>query len=187
MINGSIRIMVGLAAALLVGTLAQAADKPMGADKPAAADTGKGGAASDTADVLGKLHQSNQKEIQMGKLAEKQGQSKEAKQFGKMLVKDHGAADKKVMALAKQEKIDLPTEATATKDMESLPPGAGFDAAFGKAMVEDHQKDIAEVKKAIDATSDDKLKKLLTEMLPTLEKHEQTAQKLASGHSQAMK
>src|SRR3954466_16001222 len=48
-------------AALLVPGLARAADAPA------------------TADVLGKLHHANQMEIQMGKLAEKNGQSKEVK------------------------------------------------------------------------------------------------------------
>jgi len=128
-----------------------------------------------TADVLGKLHESNQKEIAMGKMAEKNGKSKEVTSFGKMLVKDHTAADKKVLALAKQEKLTLPTPAAAKEDM---PMGAEFDAAFAKSMVDDHKKDIDEVTKARDATNDEKLKKLLGDMLPTLQKHEDTAKKI---------
>src|SRR5215831_13884111 len=69
-----------------------------------------------SADVLKKLHESNQKEIEMGKLAEQKGQSKEIKSFGKMLVKDHTAADKKVTALAKEEKADLPPAPTQAMD-----------------------------------------------------------------------
>ena len=66
-----------------------------------------------TADVLGKLHESNQKEIAMGKMAQKNGKSKEVTTFGKTLVKDHTAADKKVLTLAKQEKVELPKPAPA--------------------------------------------------------------------------
>lgn len=128
-----------------------------------------------TADVLGKLHESNQKEIAMGKMAQKNGKSKEVTSYGKMLVKDHSAADKKVLALAKQEKVELPAPAAAKDDM---PMGADFDAAFAKSMVEDHKKDIEEVTKARDTTTDEKLKKLLGDMLPTLQKHEDTAQKI---------
>jgi len=131
-----------------------------------------------TADVLGKLHESNQKEIAMGKMAEKNGKSKEVTSFGKMLVKDHSAADKKVLTLAKQEKIELPKPAAAKED---LPMGADFDAAFAKSMVDDHKKDIDEVTKARDNTTDEKLKKLLGDMLPTLQKHEDTAQKIVDG------
>jgi putative membrane protein len=129
-----------------------------------------------TADVLGKLHQSNQHEIAMGKLAQKNGQSKDVTKFGKMLVTDHTAADKKVVALAKQEKIDLPAPGPMKDDDMPKGTGADFDASFGKSMVEDHKKDIAEATTARDGTSDDKLKKLLTAILPTLQKHEETAQ-----------
>lgn len=132
-----------------------------------------------TAEVLGKLHRANLKEIEMGKMARSHGTSKEAKAFGKTLVDDHGAADKKVSKLAKEEKIDLAASTPAAAPEEKMEMGPGFDAAFGKAMVEDHKKDIAEVKAARDATQDAKLKGLLDGLLPVLEKHQELAQKLA--------
>jgi putative membrane protein len=133
------------------------------------------GAPPSTADVLNKLHHSNQKEIEMGKVAEDKGQSKEVKKFGKTLVKDHTDADKKVTKLAKDEKIDL-ADMPAMKD--EMPAGAGFDAAFSKSMLEDHKKDVAAATDARDNTTDDKLKKLLTTIVPVLQKHLDTAQKL---------
>jgi predicted outer membrane protein len=45
-------------------------------------------------------------------------------------------------------------------------------------MLADHKKDVAEVTAARDATTDPKLKRLLTDMLPVLKKHQDTAQKL---------
>ena len=45
-------------------------------------------------------------------------------------------------------------------------------------MTQRHKKDIAEVTEARDATPDPKLKKLLTELLPVLQKHEEAAQKI---------
>jgi putative membrane protein len=111
---------ISLSALLLLAGRASAADAPA------------------TADVLAKLHASNQKEIAMGKLAEKNGTSKDVIKYGKMLVKDHSAADKKVVALAK--------------------------------------KDIAEATTARDNTTDEQLKKLLTELVPTLQKHQDAAQ-----------
>jgi putative membrane protein len=140
-----------------------------------------------TADVLAKLHQSNQKEIQMGKLAQKSGQSRDVKNFGKTLVKDHSAADKKVMALAKQEKIDLATttggaeKPMAMKDddsMANMGSGPDFDLKFGQSMLDDHKKDIADATSARDSTTDAKLKKLLDGMIPTLQKHEDSSQKI---------
>ena len=128
-----------------------------------------------TAEVLSKLHQSDQKEIEAGKLARKNGQSKQVQDFGKMLMKDHAEADKKVTALARQQKIDLPAAAAESMNMEA---GADFDAKFARDMLDDHKKDIAEVTEARDKTDDLKLKKLLSDMLPTLQKHEETAQKI---------
>jgi putative membrane protein len=160
--------------------------------KPAGAMAAPAGSA-DTAAVLGKLHHSNQMEIEMGKLAQKNAESKDVKAFGKTLVQDHTAADKKVTALAKQQKVDLAAAAPAMKPDEKMDKlktqkGADFDKAFAAAMLEDHQKDVSEASSARDTTSDPKLKTLLTETVPVLEKHRDTAQKLVTqlgGHASA--
>jgi len=140
-------------------------------------------AAPSTAEVLGKLHNSNQHEIEMGKEAEKNGNTKAVKDFGKTLVKDHTEADKKTLALAKKEKIDIAANTPPMKnEMATIPAGPDFDSKFAQAMLEDHKKDIAEVTQARDSTDDAQLKKLLTEVLPTLKKHEEMAQKIIDGH-----
>jgi putative membrane protein len=165
--RGGIALLLGMAA-FLSGGAARAADT-------------KGGA--DTASVLTKLHHSNQMEIAAGKMAEEKGQSKDVKSFGKTLVTDHTASDKKVMKLAKDEKIELPAAAPmpdAAMDKLKSAPATDFDRMFASDMLEDHKKDIAEVKAARDATTDAKLKALLNETLPVLEKHEATAQKLVT-------
>jgi putative membrane protein len=137
-------------------------------------------ASAKTAEVLAKLHHSNQMEVAAGKLAQEKGQSKDVKAFGKTLVTDHSAADKKVMALAKQEKIDLPADAPMPADMDKMKTmsGAEFDKMFASHMLDDHKKDIAEAKSARDTTADAKLKALLTATIPVLEKHRDIAQKL---------
>jgi putative membrane protein len=134
--------------------------------------------AASTAEVLGKLHASNVEEIRMGKMAQEHGRSAGVKAFGKMLVEDHNAADDKVAQLAKEENITPAANTPALPEENNLPMGAGFDAAFAKAMVKDHKKAIAEVKAARAATNDEKLKSLLGELLPVLEKHERAAQQL---------
>jgi putative membrane protein len=154
-----------LGSALAFGPSARAADAPT------------------TADVLSKLHDSDQKEIQAGKMAEKNGQSQQVKDYGKMLVKDHTAADKKVAALAKEEKIDLPKgpstkESEMSGDMHGMAAGPTFDTKFASEMLQDHRKDIAQATQARDATTDPKLKKLLSELIPVLQKHEDEAQKI---------
>jgi putative membrane protein len=151
--------------ALLGGGTALAADPPV------------------TADVLTKLHESDQKEIEAGKLAQKNGQSPQVRDYGRMLVKDHTAADKKVASLAKEENVPLTDSAPASRarpdPMSGMTKDSTFDETFVRDMIDDHKKDIAAVTEARDNTTDDKLKKLLTDLLPTLQKHEEAAQKIA--------
>jgi len=116
-------------------------------------------ASAESAKVLSKLHHSNQMEIAAGKLALEKGQSKDVKSFGKTLVNDHAAADKKVMALAKEEKIDMPASVPMPDTMDNLKgaSAAEFDRTFVADMLDDHKKDVAEAKEARDATKDTKL------------------------------
>jgi putative membrane protein len=155
---------VGMGACLFAGT-ARAADPPS------------------TAEVLDKLHNSNLTEIEAGKLAQDNGHAKATKDYGKMLVSDHTSADKQVVALAKEEKIDLSasTPVVGAKSLADLSAGPAFDRRFARSMVDDHKKDIAEVTAARDSTTDAKLKALLTALLPTLEKHESMAESLEHG------
>jgi putative membrane protein len=168
MISANRLWLAGLAG-LFAGGIAMAADPPS------------------TADVLGKVHRANLHEIQMGKMAESHAMSADVKAFGKALMKDHAAADKKVVQLAKDEKVSLTAGAPAPDThLAHEFTGAAFDDAFAKEMLAAHDKDVADVTAARDATTDAKLKALLTELLPVLKKHEDTARKLvdkAAKHS----
>jgi putative membrane protein len=133
-----------------------------------------------TADVLGDLHQADQKEIEAGMIAQKNGGSQAVRDYGRMLVKDHSAADKKLADLATKENIDLlaSTPARGANDMGTMATGPSFDLKFAQEMLEDHRKAIAAVNDARDNTNDPQLKKLLGDLLPTLEKHESAAEKI---------
>jgi putative membrane protein len=141
---------------------------------------------SDTATVLGKLHHSNQMEIEMGRLAQLQGHANGVTTFATTLILEHTSADQQVAALAEREKIDL----TA-----AIPPGGGrqddktmaklrtlkgmaFDRAFARAMLDDHTHDLHEAKAARDRTTDGRLKLLLLSLIPVLEQHRDIAQRL---------
>jgi len=133
-----------------------------------------------TSHVLGNLHAADQKEIQAGEIAQKDGQSKAVKDYGKMLVKDHSAAEKNVADLATKERVDLQasTPAIGPNDMGTMASGRGFDKAFAQEMLDDHRKAIAAVTEALNNTVDPQLRKLLTDLLPTLQKHEAAAEQI---------
>jgi putative membrane protein len=145
--------------------------------------TARAAALPSTAEVLEKLHTSNLTEIEAGKLAQDNGHSKATKDYGEMLVSDHTSADKQVVALAKEEKIDLSssTPVVGSKSLADLSAGPAFDRRFARSMVDDHKKEIAEVTAARDSTTDAKLKALLSALLPTLERHESMAKSLEHG------
>ncbi|HEY4651370.1 MAG TPA: DUF4142 domain-containing protein, partial [Pontibacter sp.] len=81
-------------------------------------------------------------EVELGNLAQQKGQSKEVKDFGRMMVTDHTKANEELKALAAQKNITLPT-AMGEDHQEhvrevSKKTGADFDKAYMKLMVEDH-------------------------------------------------
>jgi putative membrane protein len=137
------------------------------------------GATVATADVLAKIHDANQKEIRMGKMAEKHGKDKQVLSLAKTVVKDHTSAGKKVTSMAKKENIDLPASSPSNdEDMSGMAKGSEFDNEFAKSMLDDHKKTISELTQARDTTADTNLKDLITELLPKLQKHEEMAQRI---------
>src|SRR4051812_13240957 len=57
--------------------------------------------------VLSELHEANQNEIHMGRMAKEKSQSQDVQAYGDRLMKDHKEADDKVISLAKKDGIAL--------------------------------------------------------------------------------
>jgi len=114
-------------------------------------------------------------EVAMGKLAQKNGASHRVKEFGEMMIKDHGAAEEKLKALAVQKNIQLPTALgdDEQKNLTDLQKKAGkdFDKAYLNMMLDDHEKDIKEFRNAIDNCKDADLHTFAVNTLPVLQKH----------------
>ena len=84
-----------------------------------------GGALSDDI-VLRQMHRTNQEEIRVAQLAQHNASSAKVKQFAAQLVRDHQAADQKVVAVAKQIGIALPTAQDKGKGYAQQPDRAGY-------------------------------------------------------------
>jgi putative membrane protein len=129
---------------------------------------------------LVKAIEGNFLEVQMGELAQKNGQSPEVKSFGEMLQTDHSAANDKAMDAAKELGLKAPDAPTAAQkqayEKMAKMTGAAFDKAFAQHMVADHKKDIAEYQ--TEAKKQDAAGKYAADALPTLQKHLQTAESL---------
>src|SRR3954449_3392729 len=149
--------------ALLLATSAHAAEKP-----------------SQT--FLKKAIQGNYAEVEMGKLAQQNGQSDNVKNFGQMLQADHAAANQKAIDAAKSMGVTPPDGPNAKQkadyDKMAKMTGAQFDRAFATHMVADHEKDIAEYKK--ESKQSDAAGDYAKGQIDTLQKHLDTAKSLSS-------
>jgi putative membrane protein len=150
-------------AALLLSSTAMAAEKPSQA-------------------FLKKAIEGNYAEVQMGQLAQKNGQSDGVKKFGQMLSDDHSAANQKAMDAAKSMGVTPPDGPNAKQKADyekmSKTTGAQFDKHFATHMVADHQKDIAEYKK--ESKQSDAAGDYAKGQIDTLQKHLDTAKSLSS-------
>jgi putative membrane protein len=127
-----------------------------------------------------KAIEGNYAEVEMGKLAQQNGQSDAVKSFGQMLMSDHGSANDKAIAAAKDIGVTPPSgpNAKQKKDYDKMAKlnGAAFDKAFAQHMVADHKKDISEYQK--EAKKKDAAGQYADQSLPVLKKHLETAQSL---------
>jgi putative membrane protein len=130
--------------------------------------------------------QGNLAEIAVGKLAQQKGQSDGVRSFGAQLVSDHTAANDKAMSVAQSMGVSPPSEPNkkqkAVYDRLSKLSGENFDREFAKAMVDDHKNDIREFEKEA-KKKNDPAAEFANQTLPTLRKHLEMAQSLASGKS----
>jgi putative membrane protein len=171
-----VMLAIGLAGALAAGT-AMAQNNSPAKNSPAVKTADKASQKFIKAAIEGDIA-----EIDVGKLAQEKGQSDAVKQYGGMLVKDHGAHKAKAEEVATQLGVTPPTGSTfgekATYAKLKMLSGDSFDRSFAKSMVKDHQDDIKEYKK--EATKNDAAGQLAKETLPTLQKHLQAAQRLTA-------
>jgi putative membrane protein len=121
-------------------------------------------------------------EVELGKVAEKNGQKDDVKAFGKQMVKDHGKANDDLKSVASKMNVTVPDKVSAKHqariDKMSKLSGAAFDTAYAKDMVEDHEKDIAEFEKARGKVSNEDLKKFIDDTIPVMKEHLEMAKKM---------
>ena len=95
-------------------------------------------------------------------------------------MEDHGAANTKAIAIARQMGVTPPTGPNSSQksdyDKMAKLTGRDFDREFAKHMVADHKNDISAYEKA--AATNDPVAGYAKETLPRLQEHLQMAEKL---------
>lgn len=114
-------------------------------------------------------------EIDLGKLAQQKGISKQVKNFGVMMEKDHSKISNFIKAIAVTKNISIP-KAPGTDEQKTIrklsnKAGKDFDKAYIDNMIDDHEKDIKAFEKAAKKCLDPDVKSFAAKTLPILHEH----------------
>ena len=130
-------------------------------------------------------------EVEAGHLAQDKGNSRQVKDFGAMMVKDHSAANDKLQALAASKTVVLPTtssvEQMAAKAKLKVLSGETFDKSYVKGQISAHQDTIALFQKEISSGQDADAKAFASATLPTVRAHLQAITSIATAMGVAVK
>lgn len=121
-------------------------------------------------------------EVELGSLAEKNGQRDDVKQFGSRMVSDHGKANDNLKSIASNLNVTVPEKVSSKHqnliDRMSKQSGTSFDSTYINEMVADHEKDISEFEKARSQVKNEELKKFIDETLPVMKEHLEMVKKM---------
>ena len=124
-------------------------------------------------------------EVALGKMAAGKGNSGKVKDFGNMMVKDHGKANAELTSIAKAKNIILPAGLDAghqaKSDSLSKLSGKDFDAAYVNAMIEGHQKTLALMQSEATGGKDAELKAFAAKTAPIVQMHLSEIMKIKDG------
>ncbi len=124
-------------------------------------------------------------EVELGRLAQTNASSAAVKEFGDMMVKDHGAANEELKAAAGPKNITLPASLSEENQKTvadlSAKKGAEFDKEYMGHMVDDHEKAIRKFQNEADNGNDPDLKAWAAGKVPTLQAHLERAKTIKDG------
>ncbi|EIK94123.1 hypothetical protein PMM47T1_23732 [Pseudomonas sp. M47T1] len=124
-------------------------------------------------------------EVEAGKLALEKSTSADVKTFANQMIKDHGAANDKLTALATKLDIEVPDSATLTQQAKQKVlemRDESFDKAYAANQVKAHEDTVALFKKEAASSDKPELKAFAEKTLPTLEEHLKMAKALQAKH-----
>lgn len=166
----ALTLILGLGTVIALSPAFSADEKK--SDKPAAGDSA----------FMMKAADGGMTEVELGKVAEKNGQKDDVKKFGADMVKDHGKANDDLKSVAGKMNVTLPDKVSAKHqakiDKMSKMSGDAFDTAYIKGMVEDHEKTVADFEKASNTVKNADLKKFIDDTLPVIKGHLEMARKM---------
>lgn len=147
-----------------------------------AAETEKSDKASDTDTAfITKAAEGGMAEVELGKLAEKNGQKEDVKNFGSQMVKDHGKANENLKNIAAKMNVPVPDKMSAKHQgaIDKLSKaGATFDMEYIVRMIFEHEKTRILFENARAQVTSEDLKKFIDDTLPVVKSHLEMVKKM---------
>lgn len=114
-------------------------------------------------------------ETELGKLALQKGISKQVRNFGSMMVKEHSKLNNMVKAIAVTKNISIP-KAPGAKEQKIISKlnsksGKDFDKAYINEMIDDHKEDTKLFRTAAKKCLDPDVKSFAAKTIPILQEH----------------
>jgi putative membrane protein len=126
-------------------------------------------------------------EVELGKLAREKSSNPRVKEFGRMMVSDHTAANEKLKTIAASKDVKLPASPSmgqmATKMKLQALTGDAFDKSYIKGMIKDHEEDIKEFQNEATSGQDPDAKAYAKATLPTLQVHLEKIRQIAASEN----
>jgi putative membrane protein len=123
-------------------------------------------------------------EVDAGHMAQEKGTSQAVKDFGAMMVKDHTAANNKLMKIAAAKDVELPKGAgvmsKAREKTMDLKSGESFDKDYIQGQIKAHEDTIKLLQKEIDTGKDADAQAFAKETLPKVKMHLEKVNQLAA-------
>ena len=120
-------------------------------------------------------------EVELGRIAQKNGTDPRVRDFGAQMVQDHGKANAELVALAKSKGLvvssDLDAKHARMIDELKSKSGRDFDVSYARHMSDAHTQAINLFTEA-SRISDKEISTFATQTLPTLEEHKHMADEL---------
>jgi len=124
-------------------------------------------------------------EINLANMAISKTKNEQIKAYANMMLKDHGAANDELIALAKSKNITLPQAMSEAHQKQSNElnekTGTDFDKKYAALMEEDHVKVLAFMEHEARKGTDPDLKAFANKMVPVINVHLNAIRKIKDG------
>ena len=141
------------------------------------------GLSAEDRDVAFKIELGHIEEMDLGRYVRDKTNNGDVKSFAKMMIDDHNDALNKLQKVLKDDNVSRSTNskpADEASNMSMLQNTAGddFDRDYMNMMVQDHQKDLDELRNADATVQNPDLKTYIEDLIPVVQKHLDKAQNI---------